>query len=134
MKRWNFNDLVRIMARLRGRRGCPWDRKQTHRSLLKYLREEAGEVTRAVKKNDYPNLREELGDLFLQIVFHAQLAKEKGLFDIHDVVDGLCQKLIRRHPHVFGGKKLRTAGEVMVQWKEMKRREGRSARVRGKEK
>jgi tetrapyrrole methylase family protein / MazG family protein len=116
-----FDELMRIMARLRGRNGCPWDKKQTHRSLLKYLKEEAGEVARAVRRRDYENLEEELGDLLLQIAFHAQLAREKGRFNL-------------RHPHVFGKKRLGTAAEVMTQWRELKAKEKaekRAARRRG---
>jgi MazG family protein len=120
-KRYAFQDLVRIMARLR--KGCPWDREQTHQSLLRYLREESREVVQAVHKKDHRNLCEELGDLLHQVMFHAELAREKGRFTIHDVVDGLCRKMVRRHPHVFGKKKLRTSEEVMVQWKEIKRKE-----------
>ncbi|MGQ0643870.1 MAG: MazG family protein [Elusimicrobiota bacterium] len=130
-----FDELMRIMARLRGRNGCPWDKKQTHRSLLKYLKEEAGEVARAVRRRDYENLEEELGDLLLQIAFHAQLAREKGRFDLRDVARGLCRKMVRRHPHVFGKKRLGTAAEVMAQWRELKAKEKaekRAARRRGK--
>jgi MazG family protein len=120
------------MARLRGKQGCPWDRKQTHRSLLRYLREEAAEVAQAVRKGDHANLKEELGDVLLQVVFHAQMAREKGRFDIHDVVEGICRKLVRRHPHVFGKVKLKTADQVMVQWKELKRREKMRKRKRAR--
>src|SRR3954468_23930261 len=99
------------MARLRGKNGCPWDREQTHRSLVKYLKEESQETIQAIRKKDYHNLEEELGDLLLQIIFHAQIAQEAGRFTIRDVVRGLSKKLVRRHPHVFGKKKLKTAGE-----------------------
>lgn len=119
----DFDKLVRVMARLRGPGGCPWDREQTHRSLLKYLREESREVAEAVRKGDYRNLEEELGDLLLQILFHSQIASEKKRFSIRDVVRGLTKKLVRRHPHVFGGAKLRTADEVVARWSELKRRE-----------
>ncbi|HOW27305.1 MAG TPA: MazG nucleotide pyrophosphohydrolase domain-containing protein [Elusimicrobiota bacterium] len=115
------------MGRLRGQRGCPWDRKQTHRSLLKYLREESAEVAQAVRRGDHRNLQEELGDLLLQVVFHAQLAQERRRFDIGDVVDGICRKLVRRHPHVFGSHRLRTAQEVVVLWDDLKRREKEAA-------
>src|SRR5258706_6732164 len=109
-----FDELVRIMARLRAPGGCPWDRKQTHQSLLKYLKEEAGEVSKAVRKKDWENLKEELGDVLLQILFHSEIAEERGDFNIDDVLEVLKKKLIRRHPHVFGkGKKENlTAEEV----------------------
>lgn len=121
---------MRLMARLRGPRGCPWDREQTHRSLLRHLREESEEVARAIRRADHDNLCEELGDLLHQIVFHAQLAREKGRFTLSDVVDGLFRKIVRRHPHVFGKKKLNTAQEVMVQWEQIKKREKESLRRR----
>lgn len=127
---YSFNDFVRVMARLRGKNGCPWDRQQTHASLLKYLREESAEVAQAVRKKDYKNLQEELGDVLLQVVFHAQMAKEAGRFNIRQVVDGVCRKMIRRHPHVFGKKRLSTPEEVMSQWRKMKKEEKRRARRR----
>lgn len=118
MAHHSFRDLEKLMQRLR--RDCPWDRRQTHRSLLKHLKEEAGEVAQAVRRGDMNNLREELGDLLLQVVFHATLAREKKHFTLGQVVDGLCRKLIRRHPHVFGGKKLTSAREVTQQWRAIK--------------
>lgn len=123
MARQNLADLQRIMTRLRGRNGCPWDKKQTHSTLVRHLKEESQEVVQAIRKKDPENLCEELGDLLHQIVFHAELAREKKRFTMADVVDGLCRKIIRRHPHVFGKKKLKTVDEVMVQWDEIKRRE-----------
>lgn len=116
------------MARLR--KDCPWDREQTHSSLLKYLREESGELAAAVRKRDYRNLREELGDVLLQVVFHAEIARQAGRFHIGDVVHDLCRKLVRRHPHVFGRKKLSTPDEVMKQWNELKAKEKRDKRRR----
>jgi len=125
------------MARLRGPRGCPWDREQTHSSLVKYLREEAKEVENAIRRKDIENLEEELGDLLLQILFHSQIAREKKHFTIHDVIHGLCQKLIRRHPHVFGKMKLNTAQDVVLNWDAIKNREkelrlSRKRKKRGK--
>lgn len=113
------------MARLRAPGGCPWDREQTHKSLLKYLKEESAEVVEAVTKNDIENLEEELGDVLLQILFHSQIAAESKRFTIHDVVDTLAKKLVRRHPHVFGkGKKeTLTADDVRRRWKAIKARE-----------
>lgn len=112
-----------IMKRLLAPGGCPWDREQTHETLLKHLFSEADEVRRAVKKGDWKNLEEELGDVLLQVVFHAELARRAGKFDLRGVVDGISEKLVRRHPHVFGGKKLATAEEVLVQWNAIKKAE-----------
>ena len=123
MARRSFPELVRLMARLRSPRGCPWDRKQTARSLLPHLREESQEVADAIRKGDPDNLCEELGDLLWQIVFHAQIAAEQGHFTMADVVDGLAKKLVRRHPHVFGKMTLRTAAEVAARWDEIKKKE-----------
>ena len=118
-----FEDLVKIMGLLLGRDGCPWDRRQTHRTLLKYLKEEAGEVALAVKKNDWENLKEELGDVLLQVVFHSALARKAGRFSIADVIENINAKLVRRHPHVFGGKKLSTPAQVLVEWEKIKKLE-----------
>src|SRR4029453_5481234 len=97
-----FEQLVEIMARLRGPNGCPWDKQQDRNSLKPMLVEETYEVLEAIDNKDSAGLAEELGDLLLHIVFHAQLGKEFGEFDIDAVIDGICNKLIRRHPHVFG--------------------------------
>jgi tetrapyrrole methylase family protein / MazG family protein len=115
-----FDELIGIMSRLRGPEGCPWDKHQDHKTLLKYLFSEAREVKEAVKNNDLENLKEELGDILLQVVFHSQIAKENGAFDISDVIDGINKKLIRRHPHVFGDEKLKTPKDVLRRWKEIK--------------
>lgn len=117
------------MARLRAPGGCPWDREQTHKTLLKYLKEESEELIQAVKRGDFRNLEEELGDVLLQVLFHAQIAAEKGRFTIHDVTDTLASKLVRRHPHVFGpGKKEKlTADDVRKRWKVMKQKEKASS-------
>ena len=98
----NFQDLVQIMRRLRGPGGCPWDAEQTHESLTRYLLEEAYEVIEAIEAHSVDHLKEELGDLLLQPVFHAAIAEEGGSFTIQDVIQTLCDKLVRRHPHVFG--------------------------------
>jgi tetrapyrrole methylase family protein/MazG family protein len=115
--------LVGIMATLRGRDGCPWDREQTHHSIRRYLIEETYEVLDAIERQNMHSLREELGDLLLQIVFHAQMAKEQGHFDMDDVVRSVCDKMIYRHPHVFGREKVRDADEVLANWERLKRRE-----------
>ncbi len=122
-KRHSYSDLLRIMARLRSPGGCPWDREQTHESLLKYLKEESREVEDAIRKGDTENLCEELGDVLLQIVFHAQIASETKRFDMAEVVDALCRKLIRRHPHVFGKARMKDSAEVLAKWDDIKRTE-----------
>lgn len=119
-ERYTFDDLLRVMARLRGPDGCPWDRAQTHRSLRPYLLEETYETLEAVDREDAAALSEELGDLLLQVVFHAQMAEEGGGFSAADVVDGLVRKLIDRHPHVFGPLPLPDAGAVLAHWEEAK--------------
>jgi tetrapyrrole methylase family protein / MazG family protein len=121
--RATFDDLVAIMARLRAPGGCPWDRVQTHRSLAPYLLEEAHETLDAIERENTASLREELGDLLLQIVFHAQMAAEAGEFTISDVVAGLAQKLIRRHPHVFGTAPASGPEDVIARWEEIKEEE-----------
>jgi len=114
------------MEKLRSPEGCPWDREQTHESLLKYLIEEAYEVVDAVLDRDDEALKEELGDLLLQTVFHSQIARERGAFTIDDVVDSVTRKLIFRHPHVFGGKEgIETAEDVSKEWERLKEEEGK---------
>jgi len=126
----SWNDLVEVMARLR--RSCPWDREQTHRSLIPYLIEETYEVVDAVENNHDGDLCEELGDLLLQIVFHSQLATERGKFSIADVVDGLANKMIRRHPHVFGEANIATVSEVWQNWDALKSTEESVSRRKSK--
>lgn len=124
MARATFDDLVRVMATLRGPQGCPWDRAQTHQSLRPYLLEEAYEVLEAIDAQDPDRLREELGDLLLQVVFHAQIAAERGAFTVHDVVASLHDKLVRRHPHVFGQVEgVKTPEDVRSRWEALKREE-----------
>lgn len=116
-----FAELVGLMHTLRAPGGCPWDAAQTHRTLLKYLREEAGEVERAVRRGDHDNLKEELGDVLLQVLFHAELAAEAGRFTVTDVLTVLRDKLLRRHPHVFSPiKEALTPAEVHRRWKKIK--------------
>src|SRR3712207_5779670 len=98
----DFQDLLDIMETLRGENGCPWDREQDHKSLKRSLIEECYEAIDAIEKDDDENLVEELGDILLQVVFHAQIGKEDGFFNINDIIKGICEKLINRHPHVFG--------------------------------
>ena len=121
--RSNFERLVAVVNRLRGDDGCPWDRAQTHKSVKHYLIEEAFEVIEAVESGDDSALCEELGDVLLHVVFHARMADERGAFDIEDVSEGIVDKLISRHPHVFGDGEAATAGEVLAEWERIKLRE-----------
>jgi tetrapyrrole methylase family protein/MazG family protein len=115
-----FDELVRLMARLRSETGCPWDRLQTHKSLLPYLLEESYEVLDTVEAKDDKKLKEELGDLLLQIVFHSQIAKERKKFDVYEVIQGLIKKLVERHPHVFKTKKKISSEQVLKKWEHIK--------------
>ena len=121
--RYEFSDLVDIMKILRSENGCPWDREQTHESLKKYLIEETYEVLEVIDLKDKDRLCEELGDLLLQIIFHAQIAAEDGKFDINDVITGICRKMIQRHTHVFGDAKAENADEVITNWEAIKKKE-----------
>lgn len=117
-------DLVALVERLRGKNGCPWDRAQTHVSLIKYLREESLEVEKALRSGKWHDIEDELGDLLLQVLLHAEIARERGLFNIEDVARAQALKLHRRHPHVFGGgKKYADADAVLADWKTVKGRE-----------
>jgi tetrapyrrole methylase family protein/MazG family protein len=129
-----FDRLVEIMRSLRGPGGCPWDAEQTHESLERYLVEETYEVIEAIDKNDPELLREELGDLMLQPVFHAVIAEEKGEFTLAEVISTICDKLVRRHPHVFAGQVVKTASEQVVNWELIKKKEhgeGRKSALSG---
>jgi MazG family protein len=118
-----FSELVRVMAELRAPGGCPWDAEQTHRSLARHLLEETHETLQAIDADDLDALREELGDVLLQVVFHAEIAEEEGAFSIDDVTDALIAKLIRRHPHVFGDAEVSGAEEVLANWERLKAEE-----------
>ena len=122
-QRFDLNPLVDVMAKLRSPGGCPWDIEQTHASLRRYLVEEVYEVLEAIDEEDADHLCEELGDLLLQIVFHARMAEETCLFSMQDVIERVVEKLVRRHPHVFGDVNVRDAAEVIINWDEIKRRE-----------
>ena len=115
-----FEGLVALQHRLRAPNGCPWDREQTHQSLKPFLIEEAYEVLGAMETGEREKFAEELGDLLLQIVFHAELAQEQGRFDIADVIRGVHTKMVRRHPHVFGNAKARTSAQVLKNWEQIK--------------
>lgn len=127
-----FVGLVGLMARLRGPGGCPWDREQTHATLASHLVEETYEALEAIDHGDMGHLREELGDLLLQVVFHAQLAQEESHFDITQVIGELVAKLVRRHPHIFGEVVVGSAQDVVVNWEALKRKEkGRTSVFEG---
>jgi MazG family protein len=120
-----FAELVRIMERLRAPGGCPWDREQTRESIKPYVIEEAYEVAEAIEDNNIDELRTELGDLLLQIVFHSEMAREEGLFTIEDVVRGISEKMVRRHPHVFSDTAVKDSAEVLRNWARIKAEERR---------
>ncbi len=118
-----FSTFRRIIADLRGPNGCPWDKKQTHQSLKKYLIEEAYELIEAINNDDIDNMIEELGDVLLQVMLHAQIGEDDGYFTIEDVVEGIAEKMVRRHPHVFGDVEADTEEEVLTNWQEIKQQE-----------
>ena len=127
-----FSRLVEIMATLRGEKGCPWDLEQNHKSLRQHLLEEAYEVIETIDQERYNDLPEELGDLLLQVVFHAQMASEEGRFNIADVIEVINDKLIRRHPHVFEDLVVKTAAEQIVHWEQSKiKKEGKKSAIDG---
>lgn len=126
-----FNRLVDIMARLRAPDGCPWDVEQTHESLRQYLLEETYEVLESIDHKNYQELKKELGDLLLQVIFHAQIASENKLFDISNVIQEINEKLIRRHPHVFSTANIRTAAEQTINWEKVKKKEGKRSVIDG---
>src|SRR5207244_1180403 len=123
-----LNELLKVMARLRGPKGCPWDREQDHRSLRWHAVEEAYELMDAIDARDDKELEEELGDLLLQVVFHCQLARERGAFDFQKVANHISEKLIRRHPHVFGEVKVKNVDQVWANWEKIKRAEKQGTR------
>jgi MazG family protein len=118
-----IKDLLKVMAKLRSPKGCPWDREQTHLSLRRHAIEEVYELIDAIEARDDHEIAEELGDLLLQVVFHSQMAKERGAFDFEKVCRVLVEKLIRRHPHVFGKTKVKNVDEVWANWEKIKRAE-----------
>ncbi len=131
MARDAFQKLVHIVEKLRGPQGCPWDKEQTHESMKPYLLEETYEVIESIQKQDPEKLKEELGDLLLQIIFHARLAEEKGEFTLKDVIDHISEKLIRRHPHVFGTAHIKTSEEQKKHWEKLKKEEGKTSVLEG---
>jgi len=125
-----FAELVRIMERLRAPGGGPWDREQTRESIKPYVIEEAYEVAEAIEDNNIDDLRAELGDLLLQVVFHAEMAREEGLFTVEEVVQGIIEKLIRRHPHVFRDTEVKDSAEVLRNWARIKAEERKDSKDR----
>ena len=123
MDHYSMEDLLRIMELLRAPEGCPWDREQTHQSIRRNMLEEAYEVAEAIDNRDTANLKEELGDVLLQVVFHSRMAQEEGLFTFDDVVDGICKKLVFRHPHVFCTVEAGDADGALTAWEKQKREE-----------
>jgi len=127
-ERYGFDDLLAIMRRLRAPGGCPWDAEQTHESLKRYLLEETYEVIEAIDTGNPELLKEELGDLLLQPVFHAAIAEEAGDFAMADVIQTLCEKLVRRHPHVFADLEIKDSDAQVANWEKIKKAErGRNA-------
>jgi tetrapyrrole methylase family protein/MazG family protein len=119
-EKYNMNDLTAIMKILRGENGCPWDKEQTHQSIRKNFIEETYEVIEAIDNNDRVLLKEELGDVLLQVIFHAQMEEEQGNFDFDDVANDICQKLIIRHPHIFSDTVVKNADDVLSNWAQIK--------------
>lgn len=126
-KKYTYEDFLEIIKTLRSENGCPWDKEQTHESLRPCMMEEAAEVVAAIRifnqSGNYENLREELGDVLLQVVMHSQIAAEEGLFTMEDVVNEVAEKMVRRHPHVFGDVSVDGSGQVLENWEEIKRKE-----------
>jgi tetrapyrrole methylase family protein/MazG family protein len=128
-----FNELIKVVQKLRAPKGCPWDRVQTHATLKPYMVEEVYEALEAIDSKDYKKLAEELGDMLLHIVMQAEMGREEKKFTIDDVIDSISAKMIRRHPHVFGNKKVKSVEEVWKRWEEIKAKEvqGKSDKVKG---
>lgn len=120
---YTFEDLLHITEELRSDHGCLWDREQTHESLKECLANESQEVFEAVDRHDMENLCEELGDVLFQVVLNSQIAREEGAFTIEDVIDGICRKMVRRHPHVFGDVKVVSKEESLALWEAIKKQE-----------
>jgi tetrapyrrole methylase family protein/MazG family protein len=122
-QKYTMEQLLEIMDRLRGENGCPWDKEQTHQSLKPYLIEEAYEALEAIEKNAPAEMCEELGDLLFQIIFHAQVAKENEKFSFSDIIQKIAEKMVRRHPHVFGDTEVKNSQDVLVNWEKIKQKE-----------
>ena len=120
---YSYEELLNVIAQLRGEHGCPWDKAQTHESLIPCLRNECEEVVQAIEQQDEENLCEELGDVLLQVLLHARIAEKEGQFTMADVVNGLAEKMVRRHPHVFGNEEYGSPEQNQARWEEIKRQE-----------
>lgn len=120
---YSYEELLNVIAQLRGEHGCPWDKAQTHESLIPCLRNECEEVVQAIEQHDEENLCEELGDVLLQVLLHARIAEEEGQFTMADVVNGLAEKMVRRHPHVFENEEYGSPEQNQARWEEIKRQE-----------
>ncbi|MBI4845148.1 MAG: hypothetical protein HY810_01520 [Candidatus Omnitrophica bacterium] len=123
IKKTKFIELKKVFKTLHGPKGCLWDKKQTHQSLLGGLREETWELIQAIKSKNSEHVKEELGDVLLHVMFHAQIASKKNKFDIEDVIDVLIKKLKRRHPHVFGKTKVKSSAQIIRNWNKIKAKE-----------
>ena len=126
MRVTKFNELKRIFKRLHGPRGCLWDKEQTHAGLIRYLKEESAEFAAAVRSKNDAHIKEELGDILLQVMFHAQIAQKQKRFTVEDVIDVLIKKLKRRHPHVFGTVKVTSSRQIIRNWHAIKKTEKKS--------
>lgn len=120
---YSYEELLNVIAQLRSEHGCPWDKAQTHESLIPCLRNECEEVVQAIEQHDEENLCEELGDVLLQVLLHTRIAEEEGQFTMADVVNGLAEKMVRRHPHVFGNEEYGSPEQNQARWEEIKRQE-----------
>ena len=120
---YSYEELLNVIAQLRSEHGCPWDKAQTHESLIPCLRNECEEVVQAIEQHDEENLCEELGDVLLQVLLHARIAEEEGQFTMADVVNGLAEKMVRRHPHLFGNEEYGSPEQNQARWEEIKRQE-----------
>ena len=127
-ERTKFTELKKVFKKLHGPRGCLWDKKQTHESIIPHLREEAEELIEAIRSDNPSHMKEELGDVLLQVMFHAQIASKEGSFDIEDVIETLVKKLKRRHPHVFGAVKVSSSEEIIANWNRIKASEKKHKR------
>ena len=127
---YSYEELLNVIAQLRSEHGCPWDKAQTHESLIPCLRNECEEVVQAIEQHDEENLCEELGDVLLQVLLHERIAEEEGQFTMADVVNGLAEKMVRRHPHVFGNEEYGSPEQNQARWEEIKRQEKEAKRRR----
>ena len=129
-KKSKFDELKEIFATLHGPKGCLWDKEQTHKTLIPYLKEETAELIEAIESNKGHHMQEELGDVLLQVMFHSQIASKTRRFTVEDVIDGLIRKLKRRHPHVFGKVKVRSSREIVTNWHRIKATEKKKRKER----